>query len=68
MDMKELKERFRNYGLSQLQVAECVGLTAPLISQIFSGKIRPPEETEYRLERLLGMCDAVKRMVLKRIS
>ena len=67
MNMKEYKEKFRNYGLSQSQVAECVGLNGPLISQIFSGKIRPSEETEYRLQRLLAMCDAIRKMVLKRV-
>ena len=67
-DMKKMKEKFRGYGLSQNQVAECVGLTGPLISQIFSGKIRPSAETEYRLERLLCLCATIRRMVLKRIS
>ena len=68
MSMKDLKGKFRGYGLSQARVAECVGLSGPLISQIFSGKIRPSEETEYRLERLLGMCAAVKKLVLKRLQ
>ena len=67
MKMAEYKESFRNYGLSQSQVAECVGLNGPLISQVFSGKIRPSEETEYKLKRLLAMCAAIRKMVLKRI-
>ena len=66
MDMAGYKEKFRGYGLSQAQVAECVNLNGPLISQIFSGKIRPSEETEYRLQRLLAMCEAIRKMVLKR--
>ncbi len=64
-NMKELKEKFRIYGLSQARIAEAVGLTGPLISQIFSGKIRPSEETEYRLQRLLTMCEMIKKLVLK---
>ncbi len=68
MDMKELKMKFRGYGLSQSRIAECVGLTAPLLSQIFSGKILPSQDTAYRLERLLTMCGAIKRLVLKRLQ
>ncbi len=68
MDMKELKMKFRGYGLSQSRIGECVGLNAPLLSQIFSGKIRPSPETEYRLKRLLTMCDAIKRLVQKRLQ
>jgi len=67
-NMREMKERFRPYGLSQQQIGECVGLNAPLVSQIFSGKVMPSSETEYRLKRLLAMCDAIRKMVLKRLQ
>jgi hypothetical protein len=30
MDMRELKKRFRNYGVSQSQVGAIVGLPSPL--------------------------------------
>jgi len=66
-NMREMKERFRAYGLSQQQVGDCVGLNAPLVSQIFSGKILPSSETAYRLKRLLTMCEAIKKLVLKRL-
>ncbi len=68
MDMRKLKEGFRNYGVSQQTVAGVVNLPAPLVSQIFSGKIRASEVTQYRLEKLLALCDAVERMVSKKLS
>ncbi len=67
-DMKKMKENFRGYGLSQQQISDCIGLNGPLISQIFSGKIRPSQETEYRLKRLLTMCEMIKKLVLRRLQ
>ncbi len=68
MDMRKLKDGFRNYGVSQQTVAGVVNLPAPLVSQIFSGKIRASEETQVKLEKLLNMCDLIEKLIARKLK
>ncbi len=68
MDMRKLKDGFRSYGVSQQTVAAVVNLPAPLVSQIFSGKIRASEETQVKLEKLLNMCDLIEKLIARKLK
>jgi len=68
MDIQEIKKRFRTYGLSQSRVAETIGVSPTLLSFIFSKKVKPTEETQYKLLRLLKLCEAIEGMVMKRLA
>ena len=68
MDMRKIKERFRGYGVSQQTVAGIVNLPAPLVSQIFSGKIRPSEATQIKLEKLLSMCGLIEKLIARKLK
>ena len=50
IDIKEIKQRFRDLGLTQEQVAETIGPLPTVLSFIFSNKVRPTQETKYSFE------------------
>ena len=68
MDGREMQRCFRNYGLRQHQIAGCVGLSGPVLSSIFTGKVEARPDTEKRLIRLLKLCKQVESVIKRRLG
>ncbi len=67
MDGRQMQKMFHGYGLRQRQIAGCIGLSTPVLSNIFTEKVKPREDTRRRLERLLTLCMKVEAVVKRHI-
>lgn len=54
----DMKERFAEAGLTQMEVAEQIGVTRPVMSMICNGQVLPNKDTAEKI------CDAVKLPIL----
>ncbi len=68
MHGREMQQKFKDFGIRQHQVADCVGLNPAVLSNILTEKVRPQEGTEKRLIRLLDLCDEVETVINRRLQ
>ena len=43
---REMHSQFRSFGLRQHQIADAIGVSAPVLSTIFTEKVEAREDTE----------------------
>ncbi len=46
MNGREMQRQFKAFGLRQHQIAGAVGISAPILANIFTGKVEAREDTE----------------------
>ena len=59
--MEDLKRTFKEFGISQQEIADFVSLSQPLVNLMLNGKVKPTDEVEKKLHELSSICIKVGR-------